>query len=265
MISFLQVPRPIDVIYSETIFMLWGFKITNSTLFSFFILVLFAVLCFFVIRKFKTLPGKAQVLVEIVYEAIEKLILQITGSRNQTNLVLPFAGSLFLFIAAANLLGNIPGLTSITFGGKPLLRVPTSDFSTTLSLAVAAILLIQLMSIKDFGILGYLGRFIRVKEVYRGFKSGFTEGLLSMVDFSIGFLDIISEFAKIISISLRLFGNIYAGMVLTTVIFGMMAYVAPAFLLIMGLMFAVVQAVVFTSLVTVYYSLSVKPTPQEDI
>lgn len=257
--NFLQVSRPIDSIYSETIFNIAGFRVNNSTLLTFFIFLLFSAVCFFIIRNFSLKPGKIQVIIEIIYESIEKLIFQITKSKSETNLILPFIGSLILFISFSNLIGNIPGITNITFGGKAIFRAPTSDFSTTFSLAVASLLVIQIMSIKDYGILGYIGRFIKIKEVYLGFKKGFVTGLLSMVDFFIGFLDIIGELARIISISLRLFGNIFAGMVLTTVVFGMIAYGVPSFLLGMGLLFAVVQAIVFSALVTVFYSLSIKP------
>lgn len=256
--NFLQIVRPIDSISSETILTIAGFKINNSTITTFLIFLLFVGICYFSIRTFKLRPGKIQIVIEIIYEAIEKLIFQITKSKTETNLILPFIGSLLLFISFSNLIGNLPGITNITFGGKAIFRAPTSDFSTTFSLAVASLSVIQVMSIKDYGIFGYLGRFIKIKEVYLGFRQGFIVGLLSIVDFFIGFLDIIGEFARVISISLRLFGNIFAGMVLTTVVFGIMAYVAPSFLLIMGLMFAVVQAIVFSALVTVFYSLSIK-------
>jgi len=257
--NFLQISRPTDSIYSDTIFNIAGFRVNNSTLLALFILFLLFLVCFFIIRKFTLKPGKTQVIIEIIYEFIDNLIFQITRSRTETSLILPFIGSLFIFIAISNLIGNIPGLTNITFDGKAIFRAPTSDFSTTFALALASLLLIQLMSIRDFGILGYIGRFIKVKEVYQGFKKGFVSGLLSLVDFFIGFLDIIGEIARVISISLRLFGNIFSGMVLTTVIFSMMAYLVPTFLIGMGLLFAVVQAVVFSSLVTVFYSLSIKP------
>lgn len=265
MFNFLQISRPIDTIYSETIFTIFGFKINNSTIFIIFILFLFVLLCFFIIKNFKLNPNKTQTFIEVIYELIEKLILQITGSKKETNLILPFIGSLFLFILASNLLGNIPGLTSITFGGKAILRTPTADFSTTFSLALVSIIVIQLMSIKDFGIFGYFGKFIKIKELYNGFRKSFKEGLFSIVDFFIGFLDIISECARVISLSLRLFGNMYAGIVLTSVIFTGMAYILPSIWIGMGLLFAIVQAIVFSSLITAYYVLAVKPKQEDNI
>ncbi|OGZ70233.1 MAG: hypothetical protein A2904_00730 [Candidatus Staskawiczbacteria bacterium RIFCSPLOWO2_01_FULL_33_9] len=265
MFNFLRISRPIDSIYSETIFTILGFKINNSTIFTIFIIFLFVLLCFFVIKNFKLKPNKTQVSIEIIYELIENLILQITGSKSQTKLILPFIGSLFLFILASNLLGNVPGLTNITFDGKAILRVPTADFSTTFSLAIVFIIAIQLISIKDFGVFGYIGKFIKIKELYNGFRKSFKDGLFSIIDFFIGFMDIISELAKVISLSLRLFGNIYAGIVLTSVIFTGMAYILPSVWVGMGLLFAIVQAVVFSSLITAYYVLAVKLKSEDDV
>ena len=256
--NFLQISRPIDSIYSDTIFTIFGFKINNSTIFSIFILFLFVYICFFIIRKFKIMPSKVQIMIEIIYEFIEDFIFQITSSKRETKALLPFIGSLFLFIMFSNLLGSVPGLTNFTYDGKALMRIPTSDFSVTFSLALAAFIIIQIISIKDFGIIGYLGRFIKIKGLYIGFRKGIKGGIFSIVDFFIGFLDIIGEFAKIVSISLRLFGNMYAGIVLASVISGLMAYGLPSFLLAMGLLVGVVQAIVFSSLITIYYVFAVK-------
>ena len=107
--------------------------------------------------------------------------------------------------------------------------------------------------------------FIKIKELYNGFRKSFKDGLFSIIDFFIGFLDIISELAKVISLSLRLFGNIYAGIVLTSVIFTGMAYILPSVWVGMGLLFAIVQAVVFSSLITAYYVLAVKLKSEDDV
>lgn len=257
MTNIFQLARPIDSIYSDTLFTIAGFKIVNTTVTMLLVLFLCTLLCFFCTWRIALFPGKWQSLVEIIYEAMESLILQITANKREVARLILFIGPLFLFIALSNLFGSIPIISSITFGGKAIFRIPTSDFSTTFSLALIAIIAIQVASIKNYGLFGHVGKFIKVKGIFYGFKDGPMAGLLSLVDLFIGFLDIISEFARVISISLRLFGNMYAGMVLLTVISGMMAYFAPTFLVVMGLMFAVVQAIVFSSLITVYYALSV--------
>lgn len=87
---------------------------------------------------------------------------------------------------------------------------------------------------------------------------------MAIIDFIIGLLDIVSEFAKIISLSLRLFGNMYAGEILATLILGSFAYVIPIAWTSMSLLSGVIQAIVFGSLTTAYYMLAVKIKESEE-
>lgn len=75
-------------------------------------------------------------------------------------------------------------------------------------------------------------------------------------------MDIISEIAKVISLSFRLFGNIYAGQVMAVIIMGALAYALPAVWSSLGILFGLVQAIVFGSLVAAYYMIALKP-PEE--
>ena len=81
---------------------------------------------------------------------------------------------------------------------------------------------------------------------------------MAIIDFLIGLLDIISEFAKVISLSLRLFGNMYAGEILASILLGAFALMVPAPWLAMNLLVAVIQAIVFGSLCAAYYTLAVQ-------
>jgi len=256
--NFFQISRPIDPVFSETVFRIAGFPINNSTLFGFFILLLLAFFCFFFISRFAIKPGTIQVIVELLYESMENLLSQITGDKKGARALMPFIGALFVFIGLSNLLGMVPIITSITFDNILIFRSPTSDFNTTFSLAVAAIIVIQLLSIRSFGFLGYLGKFLRFKEVYLGFRKGISDGLVAIINLFVGLLDIIGEFSKAISLSLRLFGNVYAGIVLSTIALGALAYLLPSVWLALGLLFGIVQATVFGSLVAVYYVLAMK-------
>jgi len=257
--NFLQISRPIDTISSETIFRIFGFPINNSTVVIFFITIFIILISLFITRKFKLVPGKLQSIIEIIYEAIDDHLFKLIGNKSQVNTIFPFITAIFIFVGISNLFNILPVVTNLTFENKSVLRSPTADFNTTFAIAFAGILLIQFASIKDFGFWGYLGRFFKFKEIYYGFKKEISAGLIAMIEFFIGLLDIVSEIARIISLSLRLFGNMYAGMVLTTVFLGICAYILPTFLVATGLLFAIVQAVVFGSLIAIYYSLSMKP------
>ena len=259
--EFLQVKRPILGIDPEPVFSILGFPITNTTLLILLIALLFVAFYVFSVRKYKMRPRSIQSIAEMTYEGIVDLINQITGSKKVTKLLLPLVGAMLVYIGLANLITVlVPGLSSITYDGVALFRTPTSDFNTTLGLAVGAIILTHIVSIRDWGIMGHLGKFLQFKQVFQGFKKSAGDGGVALVGFFVGLLDIIGEFAKIVSLSLRLFGNMYAGEVLMLVIFGGLAYLLPSLWLAMSLLMGVVQALVFGLLVAAYYMLAIKPS-----
>ena len=162
-----------------------------------------------------------------------------------------------------NLIALLPGLTAITYNGLPLFRTATNDFNTTFALAMAVVILTHIVSLKQFGLFGHLGKFFKFKEVYLGFKKGIGEGVLSIIDFLIGLLDIVSEVAKVISLSLRLFGNMFAGDILTVILFGALAVLAPIPWLAMNLLVGVLQALVFGALSAAYYTLAIEVAEEQ--
>lgn len=254
-----RISRDITGVHPETIIHIGKLEITNSTLLSFLILVLLASFCYFVIRKYKIQPKKSQTLIELLYEAMINFICQITGSRKHAEKIFPLIATIFVYLGISNLIGFIPGLTSLQYNGIAIFRSPTTDFNTTFGLALGTVILLQVVSIANWGFWGNLGKFFKFKEVYHGFKNGLSEGFMAIIDFLIGLLDIIGEIAKVISLSLRLFGNMYAGEVLATLILGAFAYGLPIAWTAMSSLSGVVQSLVFGSLVTAYYMLAIKP------
>lgn len=255
---FFQVPGEVPVIQPETIFTIAGFPITNAFLMINVMTVLLVVFMIFLNKKIALKPGVLQVIIEQFLEGVMGLIDQITGRREVSEKIFAIITSLFIFIGISNLIGLIPGLTSITYEGSPILRTPTTDFNTTFALALGLMILVQIQSLKDWGIMGYVGRFIKIKEIYYGFKKGIGEGAIAIIDFLIGLLDIISEIAKVVSLSVRLFGNIYAGEILMVIIMGGLAYGLPAVWLGMNMFTGIIQALVFGALVAAYYGTALK-------
>jgi F-type H+-transporting ATPase subunit a len=253
--------RDIATIGPSTVFDVFGFPIANSTIFIFLILILLLAFTFFAFRKKSLVPGKAQAFLEIVYEAIHKQISTITGNDYHTKRVFPIIASIFLFVGVSNYLGLLPGLSSITWDGRAIFRTATGDFNTTFGLALGAIVVLHLISIKDFGILGYINKYIPVKQIKEDMKKGALSPIYVFVTILIACLDIVGEFAKTISVSLRLFGNMYAGDVLTTILIGIFAFVLPSFWVAFGLLGALIQTIVFGSLITVFYMQAAGPEP----
>lgn len=252
--NFLQIKQSIPDVSPDIIFYIGNWPISNSFLLSFLIFILFCVLALYTNKSLKNKSSKFISLMEIFYENLISFLSKLAGNEKNAKFILPLSASIFFYILVSNLIAILPGLTSITYNGISIFRSPTSDFNTTFGLALGMIIIINIISLKDYGFFSYFGKFFQFKEVFIGFKKGIKEGMLSLVNFGIGLLDIISEFAKIISLSLRLFGNVYAGEVLMVILFGAIAFIVPTIWMSMSLLFGLVQAIVFSSLVTVYYA-----------
>lgn len=260
--NFLQVSVEQPFVRPDTLFSIGSLAVTNAMLMGVFVSVVLAFFSLIIWKRTKLLPSRFQTLIEATFESFLNLLEMITGNRKKAEVLLPLVGALFLYIGLSNLIGLVPGLTSLTYNGVALFRTPTNDFNTTFSIALAIVILTQIMSIKSFGVFGHLGKYFKFKEVIQGFKKSLGEGVLAIVDFLIGLLDIISEVAKVVSLSLRLFGNMYAGEVLAAILLGAFALLIPAPWLAMNILVGFLQAMVFGSLTAAYYTLATEqPEP----
>lgn len=255
--SILQPNVHFPTISPETIFHIGNFKIANSTLMLTLTVLLVLIFSVFIFKNRKEIPGKIQNISEVIYEKILSLLNQLTGDIKRAELILPAIGSVMVFIVLSNFMGHIPLLTSITYHGEPVFRSSSADFNTTFALALGSVIIIQIIGFKENGF-SYLGHFFRFKQVYNGFKKGFGAGAISIVEFFVGLLEFVGEFIRVISLSVRLFGNMFAGKVVMAIALGTFAYVLPAVWLGFEFLVAFVQALVFTSLVTVYYTMVLK-------
>jgi F-type H+-transporting ATPase subunit a len=257
--DIIQITSNRPSIKPDIIFNLLGFPVTNSILMALLITLIILIFSYFIFKKVSVFPKKWQIIVEAIYEFCYDLVDKITGSSAITKKIFYLIASLFVFIAMSNVLGIfLPFLGSFTYKEVPIFRTPTTDFNVTLSLALSMIIIIQVSSIKKWGILKYIGGFFKFHEIFNGFKKGIGSGLMGIVNFMIGLLDIISEFAKIISLSMRLFGNMFAGETLAIVLLGFLAYILPSVWMTMNIFIGFVQAIVFGALTAAYYSLAVK-------
>lgn len=259
--SYLRVHEEIPTITAPTVGGIGPFTIATSSITILLITILLVALCVSVSRA-KILPGKFQSLMEILYEMISKFITSIIGDKERAKKVIPYVGALMVYLLVANLLPMMPFISGfyITVDGEhvPLFRGATTDFNTTFGLAFAVVVTMQIVGMKEQGVFGYLSHFIQIKQVITGFRKSVGEGSVAIIGFLVGLIEIISELAKMLSLSLRLFGNLFAHEVLTVILLGAFAFGVPALWMGMGVLVGVVQSIVFTALVTVYYSLVLK-------
>lgn len=262
--SFLKIPfEQAAPIRPETVFTLSGVEITNAMILGVVVTFMLLALSVYTSKKLKLKPSRFQLFVERLVLSFHSLTKNILGSEKAADTMLPLIGTLFIFFGIGNIIALIPGVASITYDGVAIFRTPTNDFNMTFSIALAMIILTHIASLKTFGIFGHLGKFFKFKEVYVGFKKGFGAGMLAIVDFIIGLLDIISELAKVFSLSLRLFGNMFAGEILAAVLLGAFAIAVPMVWLGMNLFVGILQAMVFGALTAAYYGLAVQKAEAE--
>jgi len=126
------------------------------------------------------------------------------------------------------------------------LRGSATDLNFTFALAITTVILTQVYGAWSLGP-GYFSKYLPIKKLLYG-------GMFGLIDFVVGILEIVLEFAKILSFGFRLFGNIFAGALLLSIIGVLVAVVVPAGLYLFELFFGVIQAYVFFLLATVFIS-----------
>jgi F-type H+-transporting ATPase subunit a len=229
---------------AQELFGLGGFTVTNSLILTLTVSVLLIFLGFLIHRKISLVPGKIQSLVEIGITKLLDLMTLILGDKERAERYFPLIATLFVFIMTCNLLGVLPGVGSLIFHhngeGVPLFRSPAADLNFTLAFAVLSVFLTNLFGIITVGFFAHAKKFINFG---------------SPIKFFVGILETLSEIARIISFSFRLFGNIFAGEVLLAIVFSLMPYVVPVPFITLEMFFGTIQAFVFAILTLVILAL----------
>ena len=256
----------------------WLSWLTNSALVG---LVVLAIILFFTRRstsKMALTPDKpgGQNLLESIVELLYDTLAPIVGP-NLIGRAFPLLASFFLFIMVANLLGLVPGVGTIGFTehrgpmlsaehlDTPLLRPPAADLNLTLGLALLFFAFWIWWTLSEVGLVGFLKHMFGVK----GGLTGVLKFALMPLFFAVGILEVVSIAARPISLSLRLFGNIYAGENLMHTmsklgeitgapvwLASLMSVILPIPFFFLEILVAVLQALVFTLLCAVYIQLS---------
>ena len=233
-------------IKAEQIFHLGNFPITNSLLLSTLALIVLLVLAFMLRRGLRMVPGKIQNIAEIILDGALGMMDSVLGDRKKSEKYLPVVFTVFLFVLCSNWLGLVPGVGSVVVrmngGVVPLLRAPAADLNFTLALALIAVTFINALGIAAVGWKGRLKNFLNFE---------------SPIAFFVGILELISEFAKIISFSFRLFGNVFAGEVLLTIMAFLSPYVVPLPFMFLEIFVGFIQAFIFGMLTLVFVSMAV--------
>jgi len=231
---------------AENIFSIAGFPVTNAVLLAAVVLIFLAVMAVVLKQKLKLVPSGLQNTLEILVEGGLGLMDSVLGDRKNSEKYLPLVFTVFLFVLFSNWFGLLPGVGSIMVntaaGSVPLLRSPASDLNFTLALALIVITFVNVLGIAAVGLGSRLSVFFNFK---------------GPIDFFIGILELISEFAKIISFSFRLFGNVFAGEVLLAIMAFLVPYLVPLPFMFLEIFVGFIQAFIFAMLTLVFVAMAV--------
>ena len=243
-------------IRAEELFNIGGFSVTNSMIGALLASLLLLVAAWYFRRRADLVPGRLQGLLELPIEFLAGLV-SATTSRWRSYAALIFA--LFLMILVANWIGLLPGVGTIGLLHHeeghttlvPFVRPASADLNFTLGLAIISVLMFIFWGIRANGLRGYLAELAG--------NPWYLRPLL----FSI---NVISELSRLISLSMRLFGNIFAGEILITTMLALttaavfvlpLAFFVPAAFLGLEILFGAVQALVFALLTLTYISTAI--------
>ena len=255
-----------STLYAEPIYHVGSFQITNALLTSWIAVIILIIIAIALRRKLSEVPKGIQNFFEIILEGALTLCDQITGNREITNKVFPLAICVFFFVLINNWLGVLPfggfGLVE-TGGGKsafiPFVRSGTADINTTLALSLMAVIGANIFGIFSIGIWKTFNKYVNLKAI--GGIPGKVKAdpmvlVVAPVTFFVGVLELVGEFAKVASLSFRLFGNVFAGEVLLLSMSALLAYGLPIPFLFLEIFVGVIQAFIFAVLVLLYFTIA---------
>jgi F-type H+-transporting ATPase subunit a len=251
--DFFQLITESVTVKSSELFSLGGLTITDTMVAGGIITFLIILICFWV-SKFKLRnPSKTQVAFETIIESIHNFLTQISGDIKLELGIITLLISLVLLILMANLMTIfLPFLEAIKFGELNFFRTYTSDFNTTLVLALLGVILTQVIAIKKRGFLHHFFNYIQLPQVIKSITKGPKVFFEALIGFFVGILDVVGELARIVSLSFRLFGNLFAGVILIGVFASFFAILLPIPIILLSTLAGIVQAIVFGALVTSY-------------
>jgi F-type H+-transporting ATPase subunit a len=228
----------------------FGIPITNTLLTVWLTMALLICVALLVKSKLSIVPGKLQIAFEALIGGVYTYMADVLESKTLATKFFPLIMTIFIFILTMNWMGLLPFVDAVgihkevTSHGEvvskliPFFHPPATDLNVTIGFAIIAFVAIELAGVTLLGFWKYGGKFINFK---------------SPLAFFIGLMELISELARLISFSFRLFGNIFAGKTLLLVVmFLTTPYLLPVPLIAYELFVGFIQAFIF-AILTLYF------------
>lgn len=210
------------------LFSIFGLEVSSAIFTMWILMAVLSLLAYFTTRHLEKIPhSRLQNAMELSIETILGLLASMMGSEEKAKKFFPLLGSFFILILASNYSGLIPGV-----GHLPGLKAPTSTLSVTVAFALIVFVATHFYGIKAKG-LKYFKHFIDPFPIMLP-------------------LNIIEEFVRPLSLSLRLFGNVFGEEMVVASILSFAPWFFPIPMMVLGVLFGLIQAFVFTMLATFY-------------
>lgn len=233
-----------------------GVPITNTLLTVWLTMAILVILALILKPKLNLVPTKLQSIFELIIVTMYNYMSDVLESRSLARRFFPLVMTIFLFILLMNWVGLLPGVDAIGVHKEveshgevvekliPFFHPPATDLNITIAFALIAFVAIELAGVSLLGFLKYTGKFINFK---------------SPLAFLIGIIELLSEIARLISFSFRLFGNIFAGKTLILVVmFLATPYLLPVPLIAYELFVGFIQAFIFAILTLFFIKLAIE-------
>ena len=240
----------------EEVFSLFGIPLTSTLLTVWLTMIILIIVSLLVTRKLSAVPSKIQNIFELIIGGVFDYMDSVLENKAVTKRFFPVVMTIFLFILSMNWVGLLPGVDSIGIHKEveshgevvskfvPFFHPPATDLNITIGFALVAFVVIELAGVTLLGLFKYAGKFVNFK---------------SPLAFVIGLIELLSELARLISFSFRLFGNIFAGKTLLMVVmFLATPYLLPVPLLAYELFVGFIQAFIFAILTLFFIKLAIE-------
>jgi F-type H+-transporting ATPase subunit a len=225
-------------------------SISNTILTMWLVMALVLLAAIAMATNPKLIPGRAQNAFETLYEFLRDFGIGIAGPAAAP--YIPIFVSAFLLVLFDNWIGLVPPVGKVEF-----LRAPSSDVNITIGMALISFLIFHIEGFRRLGVGGYLGKFFPLYE----FRKGVGAGIIALF---VGLIELMLEFVKPVTLSMRLFGNIYGGEVALGVITTLTVFLIPIGLIGLELMLNAIQALIFSVLTLIFIVLAIESHHEEE-
>jgi len=266
--GWLSVPRPEPELPAEVVFHPFGFPITNSIVAAWLTIVVLVGFSYAVTRRLRLIPTRLQALFEFALESLLNFCQRVAGEENGRRFF-PIVATIFLFVILNAWLGLLPGFGSILITSAEgetahLLRAANTDINLPLALALMSFIFVSYFGFKSLGA-GYLGKFLNagrflggVGQLFRGrLRAGLGGMFVGVINIFVGLLEALSELVRIVSFTLRLFGNMTAGEILLLMATFLVPFLFALPFYGLELLVGFVQALIFAGLTLIFLTMAV--------